>query len=746
MIGYNKLCEFEDFADAELAGVIREVCAYKLPHFSPEFPAGAEHRKDWEVAMAVRALARFDALRPDATILGVGAGTEDTIFYLTRLVKQVFATDRYLVPGDWQPLAPPTMLVDPASVAPFRFDPDRLVVQHMDGRWLRYPPDTFDGIFSSGSIEHFGELHDVAYAAYEMGRVLKPGGILALSTEFRLSGPPGGIGWPHRTLVFSRENLLRYIVEASGLEPVDDLSIAVSEATLARPRNPGLVIAEHAVAVEREASKAQRKPEYTLWDFPHLILAQGGYVFGSVHLTLRKTDRYPEPPNEWAKPPASLLSAINESNRKVVTSTAGPVVAAAPSVPVRLSTVPLTGAPAAAGTVETGEPGPAWGSPAWGSPLEEVEALLKGIDAAREEVDERLEEIAGLSGVFERRLQRSGLSAGTAADAQVWGTHQVELDNGISFTAVLEPGATDPVTATLASGNLKHQPPVSLMLDIVRPGDRVLDLGAHVGMFSLTAAATGCSVLAVEASPTNAQVLRSAALRNGFHDLHVVNAVVSDSPGTVQFISDGPWGHIAWEASGATIAVPAVTVDELLAEIGWDSVSFVKLDVEGSEIQALAGMRQLLGRPDAPPVLFESNGHTLAMAGATAQELISAFGDLGYVTYLLDERRLTRIEPDGFQPHTVSECLAAKRRPPGLDGWIVLPSMTLEDLAARIVSESEHPNLHCRAHLARTLASAGDAVLSHPAVVQALEALRTDPEPHVRERAAWSGAVGAARP
>ena len=38
-----------------------------------------------------------------------------------------------------------------------------------------------------------------------------PGGVLSLSTEFRLTGPPGGIGWPGMTLLFSKENLLRYI-------------------------------------------------------------------------------------------------------------------------------------------------------------------------------------------------------------------------------------------------------------------------------------------------------------------------------------------------------------------------------------------------------------------------------------------------------------------------------------------------------------------------------------------------------
>ncbi len=63
-------------------------------------------------------------------------------------------------------------------------------MQHIDGRWLRFPDETFDGIYSSGSIEHFGGLDFVANAAFEMGRVLKPGGVLTLSTEFKIAGPP----------------------------------------------------------------------------------------------------------------------------------------------------------------------------------------------------------------------------------------------------------------------------------------------------------------------------------------------------------------------------------------------------------------------------------------------------------------------------------------------------------------------------------------------------------------------------
>src|SRR5690606_17359567 len=92
---YCKLCEIEDFASPELLPVLRRVFGH-LAADSPDFLTGAEHRKHWEVAMAVRALEDLGAVRPDATILGVGAGTEVTSFYLATRVGSVVATDLYL--------------------------------------------------------------------------------------------------------------------------------------------------------------------------------------------------------------------------------------------------------------------------------------------------------------------------------------------------------------------------------------------------------------------------------------------------------------------------------------------------------------------------------------------------------------------------------------------------------------------------------------------------------------------------
>jgi hypothetical protein len=62
-------------------------------------------------------------MRLDTCVLGVGAGTETTIFYLTNHVGRVFATDLYLSSGSWGESAPWSMLVAPERFAPYPFEP-----------------------------------------------------------------------------------------------------------------------------------------------------------------------------------------------------------------------------------------------------------------------------------------------------------------------------------------------------------------------------------------------------------------------------------------------------------------------------------------------------------------------------------------------------------------------------------------------------------------------------------------------
>lgn len=283
--GHNRVLALEDFADAALAPYFADVFAHEYRRFGDAFPAGLPYRKYWEVAMAARALDAHRVLGWDAEVLGVGAGNEPTLFWLTRHVRRVFATDLYLGAGEWGEFANPVMLGDPGSQWPGAWDPRRLVTQHMDATDLQHEDGAFDAVFSSSSIEHFGGLEQVRAAAAEACRVLKPGGILSLSTEFRLEGPAPGLPG---CLMFDLDDLRAHVVGdlpwdmVSPFEGPADASVAES-AVPAEEQMADLTahFAEHGVYLLHELRFSR---------YPQVALRLGDHVWTSAHITLRKRD------------------------------------------------------------------------------------------------------------------------------------------------------------------------------------------------------------------------------------------------------------------------------------------------------------------------------------------------------------------------------------------------------------------------------------------------------------------------
>ena len=228
--------------------------------------------------MAILAMERHGVLHEQAMALGVGAGLEPTTFYLTNFMRWVFATDLYVGAEHWQAEAPLTMLTNPETLSPIPFRPRRLVTQHMDGRCLRYEDATFDVIYSSSSIEHFGGWEDVAAAAREMGRVLKPGGLLTISTEYRIAGEGKGI--LPAILMFNAEELSSLIIEPSGLTPVDTPQFSMSEKTMSR------VVPSAEITSIFERILRGEQAQWTT--SPHIVLEDQGYTWTSYHLALVK--------------------------------------------------------------------------------------------------------------------------------------------------------------------------------------------------------------------------------------------------------------------------------------------------------------------------------------------------------------------------------------------------------------------------------------------------------------------------
>jgi len=178
------------------------------------------HRKTFEWVQCVYGLERLGALGEDRRALGVGAGHECVLYYLANRTRLTVATDLYggAFAGSLAAEADPAFLTAPQQFAPFRYHEDRLRGLPADGLALPFGDATFDVVYSLSSIEHFGGHDKAALAIGEMARVLTPGGVVCVATEYVMEGGQHGE-------YFTEDDLTHWILAASPdlslVEPID---------------------------------------------------------------------------------------------------------------------------------------------------------------------------------------------------------------------------------------------------------------------------------------------------------------------------------------------------------------------------------------------------------------------------------------------------------------------------------------------------------------------------------------------
>jgi FkbM family methyltransferase len=316
--------------------------------------------------------------------------------------------------------------------------------------------------------------------------------------------------------------------------------------------------------------------------------------------------------------------------------------------------------------------------------------------------------------------------------------HSLTLPGGRRVDICVAVDDNDEVSLSIAGGGYVIPAHYRLVEALTRGAGPVADLGAHIGTFSLYAASLGHAVVAVEASERNVALLRESARANGFDQIAVVQAAVSDVSGYLEFTEMGPYGLVKpplldWP----TVRVPALTLDGLLSDRGWSDVGFVKMDVEGSEVAALRGMRRLIAEEADIPFVFESNGHTLHLFGESPGRLLAAMHLAGYRTWEIGDRHLIPVASQDLQYQCVVDYLALKRQPARIDGWTFdAPRSTNAKFEIAIAGlRDTNPNI--RAYTARTLRQADSQVLADARIRASLRALSGDAETFVRESVGW---------
>lgn len=147
----------------------------------------------------------------------------------------------------------------------------------------------------------------------------------------------------------------------------------------------------------------------------------------------------------------------------------------------------------------------------------------------------------------------------------------------------------------------------------IKPGDIVFDIGADFGAYAIPAALNGATVYAFEPRIDGARELAENAYLNDLRindKLHIVQAAVTDNNGKIIIGPPDSRFHLGDKERATTIGmrtgitVESITIDKFVRENGIIRVEWIKMDIEGAEMEALMGGTETI-RKFKPNLIIE---------------------------------------------------------------------------------------------------------------------------------------------
>ena len=192
----------------------------------------------------------------------------------------------------------------------------------------------------------------------------------------------------------------------------------------------------------------------------------------------------------------------------------------------------------------------------------------------------------------------------------------------------------------------------------VHEGDTVIDIGAHVGYYTLLMAqlvGENGKVYSFEPDPANFQLLKKNVEINGFENVVLIQKAVSnitdkvklflgDNDSAINRIYDAKLGD-----AKESIDVESVTIDEYFKEDD-ELVNFIKIDSEGSEVKIINGMKQFLSRNQELVMMTEFFPFLIKKSGDEPNQYLKSLEKSGFSLYnILDKNEKTnKINSENF--------------------------------------------------------------------------------------------------
>lgn len=219
------------------------------------------------------------------------------------------------------------------------------------------------------------------------------------------------------------------------------------------------------------------------------------------------------------------------------------------------------------------------------------------------------------------------------------------------------------------------------------PTDLAIEVGANIGALTVPMSRCCEQLMVFEPVPENYQLLMQNLIQNGCENVHPYQSAIGSSSGSIDIQSPDELSYPnygAIEVGHGSRKAPIRSLDKVLAELKCErKIKFVKIDVEGHELEVLKGAEDLLSRD--MPILYVENDRQEKSA-----ELVGWLIDHGYLCYLHQPPLFNRLNHNNVKKNVFGEIVSINMLCVHEDSRIEIDNLD------RVNDHRIDPNMHRR--------------------------------------------------
>lgn len=197
---------------------------------------------------------------------------------------------------------------------------------------------------------------------------------------------------------------------------------------------------------------------------------------------------------------------------------------------------------------------------------------------------------------------------------------------------------------------------ISFFKRYLNKSDNIIDIGGNIGLFTCLAAVKAKEIHSFEPTPYIFNRLKENVDLNQLENCKLYNQALG-STNEILSLNVSINGMDAWNTLGKVpnesdfkkVEVDCIKLDTFFEKNQWpvSHIQFIKMDVEGWEMNVIKGASNVFSAKDAPDLLIEITDENLNQNQVNGNQVLNELKSLGYHLYELTTNQL--------KPHTIQE-------------------------------------------------------------------------------------------